>query len=225
MLTALLRTVIIYTLLLAAMRLMGKRQIGELEISDLVTTFLVSEIATLPISDPSLPLSRAMIPIVLLLSFEVLISFLLSRFPFLKRAFTARPSTLVRNGQLCQKAMSDARISFDELFCELRRQGADDISKIKYAILEQNGSITVIQKARHLPPSAEQLHLKVEDNGLFYIIIDHGYVNSYGLARLSLSREWLESQLKKKRLCVSDVYLMMINDAGEQRIIKKEKRK
>lgn len=225
MLTVLFRTFIIYILLIAAMRLMGKRQIGELEISDLVTTFLISEIASLPITEPELPLSHAIIPITLLLSIEVIISFIISRFPKLKPIFTSRPTTLIRNGELCQKAMRDARLSFDELFSELRQQGVDDISQIKYAILEQNGNITVIQKARFRQPSAEDLHLKPKETGLFHIIIDNGYINTHGINQLNISEKSLRSELGKKDLRVSDVYLMMINDAGERKIILKEKQK
>ena len=225
MLTVLFRTFIIYILLIAAMRLMGKRQIGELEISDLVTTFLISEIASLPITEPELPLSHAIIPITLLLSIEVIISFIISRFPKLKPIFTSRPTTLIRNGELCQKAMRDARLSFDELFSELRQQGVDDISQIKYAILEQNGNITVIQKARFRQPSAEDLHLKPKETGLFHIIIDNGYINTHGVNQLNISEKSLRSELGKKGLRVSDIYLMMINDAGERKIILKEKQK
>ena len=224
MLTVLLRTMLIYALLLIAMRLMGKRQIGELEISDLVTTFLVSEIASLPITEPELPLSHAIIPTIVLLAFEVFISFLLSRFPRLKGLFSVRPSTLIKDGELCQKSMSDARLSFDELFSELRRQGVDDISKIKYAILEQNGNITVIQKAKYQQPSAEQFHLKTKESGLFHVIIDHGAINKHGLSQLSISKEQISDELQKKGLRISDVYLMMINDAGERKIIPKEKK-
>ena len=224
MLTVLLRTMLIYALLLIAMRLMGKRQIGELEISDLVTTFLVSEIASLPITEPELPLSHAIIPTIVLLAFEVFISFLLSRFPRLKGLFSVRPSTLIKDGELCQKSLSDARLSFDELFSELRRQGVDDISKIKYAILEQNGNITVIQKAKYQQPSAEQLHLKTKESGLFHVIIDHGAINKHGLSQLSISKEQISDELQKKGLRISDVYLMMINDAGERKIIPKEKK-
>ena len=225
MLTVLFRTFIIYILLIIAMRLMGKRQIGELEISDLVTTFLISEIASLPITEPELPLSHAIIPITLLLSVEVIISFLISRFPKLKPIFTSRPSTLIRDGELCQKAMRDARLSFDELFSELRQQGVDDISQIKYAILEQNGNITVIQKARFRQPSAEDLHLKPKETGLFHIVIDNGYINAHGIRQLNISEKSLRKELAKKGLYVSDIYLMMINDAGERKIIPKEKSK
>jgi len=225
MVTVLIRTIIIYLTLIAVMRLMGKRQIGELEISDLATTFLISEIASLPITDSELPLSHAIIPIIVLLTLEVIISTILSRFPRIKCLFRASPSTLIKDGVLSQKAMRDARISFDELFSELRQQGVDDISHIKYAILEQNGNITVIQKARYLQPTAEQLHLNPKENGLFHIIIEEGSVNKHGLSSVGLSEKALNSMLAKKTLSVKDVYLMMINDAGETRIVTKESKK
>ena len=85
MTTIFLRTVIIYVVLLTAMRLMGKRQLGELEISDLITTLLVSEIASLPITDTNIPVSHAIIPIIILLTFEVVSSTLLVRFPAVKK--------------------------------------------------------------------------------------------------------------------------------------------
>jgi uncharacterized membrane protein YcaP (DUF421 family) len=204
---------------------MGKRQIGELEISDLVTTFLISEIASLPITEPELPLSHAIIPISLLLCFEVTISFLISRIPKIKSVFTPRPSTLIRDGELCQKAIKESRLSFDELFSELRQQDADDISQIKYAILEQSGKITVIKKARFRQPNAHDLHLDPKETGLFHIIIDNGYINAHGINGLGISEKSLCRELEKKGLSVPDVYLMLVNDAGEKKIIPKEKKK
>ena len=224
MLTVFLRTAIIYFLLILAMRLMGKRQIGELEVSDLVTTLLISEIASLPITEPELPLTHAVIPLVLLLSFEVIISFLVSRFPRLK-FLTARPSTLIRNGKISQSAMKNARISFDELFCELRNQGVYDLDEIEYAILEQNGRITVIQKARFRQPSAEDLGLKVKENGLFHIVIEHGRINRHGIDLVGIRESDLRRELKKKKLEVSDVYLMTVNDAGKRTVIPKKEEK
>ena len=225
MVTVLMRTLIIYVSLILVMRLMGKRQIGELEISDLVTTFLISEIASLPITDTSIPLSHAIIPIIVLLVLEVGISAALSRFPKLKFIFSARPSTLIKDGNLCKKSLEDSRISFDELFSQLRQQGFDDISQIKYAILEQNGKITVTQKARFRQPSAEELHIKVEETGLFHIIIEQGCPNLHGMSQLNISRKDLAEHLCGQGLKISDVYLMIVNDAGEEKIIPKERKR
>ena len=224
MATVLFRTLIIYIFLIVIMRLMGKRQIGELEISDLATTFLISEIASLPITDNELPLSHAIIPIITLLVLEVLFSFLLSRFPKIKSLLSVRPTTIIKDGVICQKAMSDTRLSFDELFSELRQQGIDDISEIKYAILEQNGTISVIQKAKYRQPNAEQLHLKPKETGLFHIVIEQGSINKHGLSSLSITESYVRKELSRRNLTVKDVYLMLINDANEIKIIKKEKK-
>ena len=225
MVTVLFRTILIYALLIVVMRLMGKRQIGELEVSDLITTFLISEIASLPITEPEIPLLHAIVPIIILLTLEVVISMTLAKSPKLKNIFTARPATLIKDGVISQKAMRDARLSFDELFSELRSQSVDDISQIKYAILEQNGKITVIQKARFRQPSAEQLHLKTKESGLFHIIIEQGSLNKHGMTQLNLTESSVRSMLKKKKLDINDVYLMMINDAQDIKIIPKEKKK
>lgn len=225
MATVLLRTTIIYTVLMIVMRLMGKRQVGELEVSDLITTFLISEIASLPITENDLPLSHAIIPIIVLLTLEVGISELLSRFPRLKGFLTARPSTLIKDGVICQKAMREARLSFDELMGELRAQSADDISQIKYAILEQNGKITVIQKARFQQPNAEQLHIKSKETGLFHIVVEQGVLNKHGLSQTNLSASKISSMLSKKGLRLCDIYIMMVNDAGDTKIIPKEKKR
>ena len=222
MLTVLTRTFIIYISLIAVMRLMGKRQLGELEISDLVTTFLISEIASLPITDTEIPLSHAIIPIIALLSLEVSISTLLSKIPNIKFIFSPRPATIIKNGEICKKSLEDSRISFDELFTQLRQQGYDDISQIKYAILEQNGNITVIQKAQYKPLTADTLGIEVKEPGLFHIIIEHGRINQHGLSEIGYSKNKLIKILSALDYKPNDIYLMMINDAHETRIIPKE---
>ena len=223
MLTILFRTIIIYLSLLIIMRLMGKRQIGELDISDLVTTFLISEIASLPITDTSIPVAFAIIPMIVLLTFEVSSSWFLSRFPFLKNFFSARPATLISNGEINQKEMLKSRLSLDELIGELRQSGVSDISEVKYAILEQNGKITVIQNASAKPVSAEQMNIEVCDNGIDHIIISDGFVNKYSLKLLGIGEDELCRILASKNITKKEVYLMLIDDSKNVKIFRKEK--
>ena len=221
--TLFLRTLLIYLLLLLAMRLMGKRQIGSLEISDLATTILISELAALPITDPTIPLNHAVIPISLLVAFEILSSLLLARHPRIKSLLTPRPTTLIRNGKLDQKAMREARLSADELISELRQKDFTNLSEIRYAILEQNGKITVIPYARHRPPTADQLRVALPETGLHRIVIDKGTLNHHSLQALHLNQTTLLRILNEQNLTPKDVYLMLINDAGEATVIPKQK--
>jgi len=62
--------------------------------------------------------------------------------------------------------MRGARITADELIGELRQQGIIDISEVLYALLEQNGKITVLQKAKYRVPNAKQLNIKTSETGI-----------------------------------------------------------
>ena len=66
MLTILIRIFLIYTILLVTMRVMGKRQIGDLNPHELVITILVSQIASIPLQDNTMPLANAFLPMLLL---------------------------------------------------------------------------------------------------------------------------------------------------------------
>lgn len=220
----LIRTVLIYLILLVTMRCMGKRQVGELEISDLVITLLISEIATLPLTDTDIPLLHAIVPIVTLLTLEVTLSMLIACFPRLKNLLTVRPATLIKRGSFCQKELRNSRISADELIGELRQQGITDISEVDYAILEQNGRLTAIQKSRFRPPSAQDLGIAVTENGIFHIVIDKGVINKHALRDLCLTEKALHQLVSDRHLRIDDVYLLMINDGGEVRTIRKDRK-
>ena len=96
------RTVIIFILLEFVVRLMGKRHMGELEIGELITTIMISEIATLPLQDASIPVLYALVPISVLMVFEIGSSVILTKFPRLKALVTPGPSIIIEKGILKQ---------------------------------------------------------------------------------------------------------------------------
>ena len=73
------RTAVIYGVLMLSMRLSGKRQVGELQLSELVTAFLISEVASAPLSEPDIPLLYAILPITVLTCLEVAVSFITTK--------------------------------------------------------------------------------------------------------------------------------------------------
>lgn len=223
MLTILLRTVIIYIILISAMRIMGKRQIGELEVSDLVTTLLLSEIATLPIENQEIPVMYAVIPIITLLTIEVISSVISFKSPKIRGFLNAKPSILISQGKINQRELRNSRIAIDELISEIRLNGISDIKEVEYAILESSGKLTVIPKIEFSQPKMQDLKIKAEETGLAHIIISNGTVNDYNLNYLGKSRTWLDSVLKKQNTVANDVFLMTANDKSETNIIKKEK--
>ncbi len=210
MASILIRTAIIYMLLLLSLRLMGRREIGQLDASDLVSTLLISELAAIPIDDPDIPLMNAVLPILFILSVEVILSTIKNHSLRLSRTIDGGPSFLIYKGRLLQEALRENRISLSELLCSLRTQGVGNVSEVEYALLEQNGTISVLQ---------------ADKTALAHPVLLDGELCSHALKAIGQNGEWVHKELKKQGLCKEDVFLMTITDAGQICIVAREERK
>ena len=201
------RTLIIYVLLTFSLRIMGKRQLGELNVSELVSTLLISEIAAIPIADPDIPLLNAVIPLFLILSVEIILSTLKNKSEKLKNSLEGKPVYIIYKGRLLQEILTENRISVNELLSELRCQGIGDIDDVEYALVEQNGSLSVIKKS--------------ENNMTHPIIID-GEIIKETLCAEGKNEDWLNSILSKRKIKLNEVFLLTISDDGAVNVIKKD---
>jgi len=215
MTTIFIRTLLIYVFLILTMRLMGKRQIGELEVTDLVTTFLLSEIASLPITNQEIPVSFALIPMITLLTLEVFSSYILLHVPQLKNLLSARPTFLIHHGKIIQKALLEARISIDELMSEIRQQNLTALEQVDCAILEKNGKLTVLPKSRYAQPTLEQMGITPPPDRLMHIVYSNDRISEAGLSWIGKDRAWLEKQLKKRQLNPSALFCVTANEDGK----------
>ena len=206
MLTLFIRTLIIYIFLVIAMRMGGKRQIGELQISELVTALLLSEIAALPIGHEEIPLTYAVVPILTVISVEIICAFIVTKSQPLKRLFDGTPSVLIRKGKLDKAELGRARMGLEELLSEARLKGISDISDLEYAILEQNGKLSVFEKAKK----------GEKETGIAHAVIVDGNVSEHGLKCISMTRDDLDARLKNKKTELKKVFLYTVNDAGEE---------
>lgn len=204
------RTVIIYILLCISLRIMGKRQLGELDVGELVSTLLISEIAAIPIDDPDIPLMNAIIPMLFILSLEIIISTVKNKSEKLKSTIEGKPVYIIYKGRLLQNALDENRISINELLSEMRTQGIGDISEIQYAIVEQNGSLSLLKK---------------KDAILAHSLIIDGTILKESMEMAKISEAWIEKKLDERKLKKSDVFLMTVSDDEKINIILKEKKK
>ena len=223
MITLIFRTLLVYIFLIIIMRLMGKRQIGELEVTDLVATLLLSEIASLPITDPNIPVLHAIIPMVVLLSLEVFSSYILLRAPKLKKILSATPTILIKEGILDQAALTSVRLSIEELMSEIRQQGFGNLAYVWYAILEKDGKLTILPRSRYSPPTQELLNLTSPEESLMHVVYNGGVWNDAGLNLIGKDRVWLEKQMARRGVELADQFCVTANSRGEIYWIPKQK--
>lgn len=215
MATAFVRTVVLYFVIIFGVRLMGKRQVGELEPSELVLSLLIADLAAVPMQDFGIPLLSGVVPILTLLCVTMILSVLTMKSIRLRTLLCGRPSIVIRDGVPDQKEMRRARFTVDELMEELRGKGYTDPAKIKYAILETNGQLSVLPCADQKPPSCAQLGLAVQERGLPVIVVSDGRVLEQNLRGAGYDRTWLDRQVSARGCTgTEDVFLMTVDEAG-----------
>jgi uncharacterized membrane protein YcaP (DUF421 family) len=207
------------------MRLMGKRQIGDMQPSELVVTILVSELAAIPMQDPDQPLLSGIIPIVILLLFNLALSFGFLKSRFLWRVFEGKEAILVEKGRIDEKAMRRNRITLIELFEMLRLQGFTDLSQLQYAIFESNGMLSVIPYEAHKPVTPTVAATPVQEPGMPEILISDGKVMKNKLQKLGLNEQWLTNELTARGVgAIKDVFVFTRDECGNIYLMTKEKK-
>ncbi|MBQ9460196.1 MAG: DUF421 domain-containing protein [Oscillospiraceae bacterium] len=224
MATAFVRTIILYFILIVGIRALGKRQIGELEPIELVMTLLISDLAAVPMQDFGIPLLSGVIPIVTLLSLSMLLSFFSMRSIRFHRLICGNPTTLIRDGVIQHDALRRNRFTLDELIEELRAQGVTNLDTVKYAVLETNGSLSVLLRPEEAPVTPKQLGRKVEDDvWIPSVLVNDGRVLKSTLADCGLDTAWLKRTLRERGYQnEKEVLLLTVDSAGKILCVGKE---
>lgn len=224
------RTAILYTLVVIIMRLMGKRQIGELQPYEFVITIMISDLAALPMQDTRYPLLLGIIPIVTLLFMKTILSYIQLKSQAARRFVDGEPSILIYKSKINYQALKRQQINIDEIMEELRLAGYFDLEEIEYAILENNGQLSI------LPTESSSLNGSSSDDSsksseqdtnssktskrplLPRILVSDGKVNTNSLTTMGKDKSWIENILKEHNIeSIDEVLLAMYDTQGKFR--------
>lgn len=222
MLISYIRTILLYTALVVVIRLMGKRQVGELEPSELVVAMLLADLAAIPMQDAAISLFTGLIPILTVLSLELLLSALCFHFVGFRRIFCGKPVMLMEDGKVLYSNMKKTRVSINELLEHLREKGILDPSTVQYALLETNGQISVIPYPKFEPASAMDAGISVQNVSLPVSVICDGKWQEENLKLTGKTKNWVLKQLKQRKCPFSDVLLLTIVPEGVFFLARKE---
>jgi uncharacterized membrane protein YcaP (DUF421 family) len=217
------RTIILYIIVVAAVRIMGKRQIGELQPSELVVAILISELAAIPMQETGIPITSGVIPILTLISMEIILSVITMLSLRARKLITGKPSILISNGTINQVEMRKLRFTIDDLMEELRLAGYMSVGEVAWAILETNGKLSVFPTDDNMPVTAKLMNITPNSGGLPNTIISDGTVSMITLKSIGKDIIWLKNLLLNSNLVPEQVFLMTIDDKENTIIIPKAK--
>ncbi len=194
------RTLVFYILITIIYRFMGKREVGQLGIVDLIVSILVAELAAMSIDNHEESIFLSILPIILLLVIQVIMSYVSLKSSKVRNLFDGNPSVIINRGKLKFKEMVKQRYNIEDLLTQLREKNIRTIEEVDFAILETSGKLSVFKK----------------DSNLFGeyplpVILD-GKIDYDTLHQIDKSSTWLNRQIRNENLTIQDIFYAFYRD-------------
>ena len=184
------KTTILYFFIMFVYRIMGKKEVGQLSIVDLIVTILIAELAAISIENAESSIFVSIIPIIVLVAIQIILSYTSLKSKSFRHFVEGKPTVIIKNGRIVFSEMVKLRYSLDDLVLQLREQGINSIEEVKFAILENNGELSVFDKKSSYP-----LPLILDG------VIDYSVLND-----INKTTGWLYRVLKDKNINLEDVF-------------------
>ena len=140
------KTTILYIFIIIVYRIMGKKEVGQLGIVDLIVSILIAELAAISIENADDSIFVSIVPIIVLVIIQVLFNYVSLKSDKFRKLIDGNPTVIIKEGKIKFKEMTKIRYSLDDLITQLREQGIKSIEEVDYAILENDGKLSVFQK-------------------------------------------------------------------------------
>lgn len=145
------RTTIVLLVLFIGLRLLGKRAIGELNLFDLLLILMIANAVQNSMTQGIGPLAVALVSGATLLLVGWAVAQLLNRHPSVERRAMGAPAVVVQNGHLSGRTIRREHLDTDAVMAAVREQGLDGLQEVKLAVLEVDGTISVVPKEKARP--------------------------------------------------------------------------
>lgn len=153
------RIVIVYIAIVAGLRILGKREFGQLSPVELVTLLLIPEIVAPVLNQENTSLTNGLVGISTLFALVFLTSAVMHLSKRFEAVIAGEPMVLVAHGRMIPKHMNKERVTPDELYNEMHISGLDDLSQVRWAVLESDGKISIVPEDR---PATTSGHVREE---------------------------------------------------------------
>ncbi len=135
----------VYWFLFLIFRFVLRRDIGSVTIADVLVLILIADASQNAMAGEYRTLSEGALLISTIVARNYALDWASFRWPWLSRLISPPPLLLVRHGRVLQRNLQQELITTDELLSKLRSQGVEDVSKVRKAYMEPDGSISVLK--------------------------------------------------------------------------------
>ena len=184
------KTFFLYFFIIFVYRIMGKKEVGKLSIVDLIVSILIAELAALSIEQYESSIFISVIPILCLVGVQIILGFIGLKNEKIRKILDGSPCVIIKDGKLNFKEMVKLRYSLDDLVSQLREQSIMNIEDVNYAVLENNGKLSVFKEEKEYP---------------LPLILD-GKIDYSVLKEIKKDKKWIDMILNKNKITLDNVF-------------------
>lgn len=203
---------LIYLFLLT--KIIGKRQIRQLTYIEYIVGITIGSIAAFMATEMDGPIYHSLISLTIFAAFPALSEWLSLKSKWYRDIMEGKSTIVVQDGKILENNLAKEKLTSEDLLEQLRVKNVFRVADVEFAMMETSGELTVLLKSDQQPVTPGQLGLNVAPAKMPQTIIMDGKIMPIPLASIGKNQVWLETQLKKRRATVEDVFLGQVDETG-----------
>lgn len=192
------RAVLSLITLFLVTKLLGKKQVSQLSLFDYVIGISIGNFAAEMTINLESNEINGIWAVILFGLFAYIVSILTMKSIHLRRFFMGTPTVIIQDGKILKQNLKKVKFDINDMLEEIRGEGYFDLSQVKYAIMEANGSFSILPYPEYRPLTPTDMKVKVEDEGLCANVIIDKKIMYENLKTINKDEKWLIHELKLK---------------------------
>jgi uncharacterized membrane protein YcaP (DUF421 family) len=208
------RATIVYFYIFLIVKVLGQRSMSSIDALDFIFGVVIGDILGEPLTDGELPLAGPVGAAAMIAGLHLSLSLIALKAPRFRRVIEDEPIILMMHGKILHKELGKAKITLEAFLMDLRQNNANDLSEVDYAILEMNGSISVIKKSNYESVTLNDLNKSTPSKGYTSVLIEDGQIIEANVKKFG-TLDWLRDQVHQKGFAnPKEIFVMTIDEAG-----------
>ncbi|WP_034774319.1 DUF421 domain-containing protein [Bacillus sp. m3-13] len=178
-------------------QLLGKTQITQITPFDFISALVLGELVGNALYDNDIGVVKILFTLGLWGILIFLLETITQKIRKTRGILEGRPSIVIHKGIINKKELKKSKLDIDQLRHLLRSKGAFSIQEVEYAILETDGTVSVLKKHQYAQPLNEDMNIPLKAVTLPIPVISDGEILKDNLDEFNLSEQWLLNEIKK----------------------------
>lgn len=210
------RSIATFATLLLLTRIMGKKQLSQLSYFHYITGITIGSLAGEISANSDTHFINGFIALFWWFLLTMLMSYILLKFKKARKILDDEPTIIIKEGKVLERSLKSLRLHIDDVMMLLREQSIFTIKDVDWAIMENNGQLSVLKKTDQLEATRQDVKAALIEPKYFPTdIISDGRLIRENLIELDLTEDWVMKKLRKKNIHdVKDVFYAQLQSDG-----------